>query len=870
MEEGSGARARQRRFGGAITLLYFFSGVAAVAYQVLWARMLSLQFGVSIFGVVVTAAAFMVGLGLGSLHGRRSAALSSPLRRFALLEGGVALYALLLPFLLMAVERGIDQAAGLSLYGWYLLFGLAALVMVALPAWAMGFAFPMVLRALEGSEVPLSRIYGVNTLGGALGALLPLLLLPLLGWTAALWSVALLGLAVALVAWRLNGNGEVRRAPEAPSSVAPPAVALIAYGAVGMGALMLEIGWSRLFGMLLLRTEYVMAVILAVFLVGIGLGSVLARHMRARWWFDLLPLAAAGFALAGLWAIPALGSWAEASEFSSLGAVIVAQGAAVALLTLPVTLLLGAWLPLLNRHLGLDKSGGALLYGANSVGGALGALVAGLVLIPWLGTHGAVVVAALILFLAGMVWASRRTWYALPLLGLLAAPVALLPPVAKLLPESQAGSRDLMVHEDALAITHVVERPDGQRLLLADLQRMDASSEPLAVVSQKNQVRLPLLLHPEPRSVLFLGLGTGISASASLPFPELERTAVELSQGAIDAACHWFRPVNGGVTDRIELVRDDARRFLRASTGRFDVIIGDLFHPDFIGRSALLSVQQFRRAREHLNDGGIFVQWLATNQFDPRTLQVVLRSFERVFPDGVLFVDGFRLALVGSAGAPPVAASLLASLERLDEEGRAEATGGEGPWSWLGRYWGGVAAGPGPVQDEWAPVIEYRLPRVRYGGGIDLARMERWLLERRPTLREAARALAIPAEAREAFERAFIATDLGHRAWLAQFEGHEGEAQRLMRLAFQANPSDRWIASAIADRMFASLDAIVASGGLDRQQALERILKIDPRHVETLRALWRLARERGDGAGAARYRRLLEEVVPLDRTLVGQ
>ena len=104
-----------------------------------------------------------------------------------------------------------------------------------------------------------------------------------------------------------------------------------------------------------------------------------------------------------------------------------------------------------------------------------------------------------------------------------------------------AGSRDLYRYEDAIAITQVIEQNDGQRVLLTDLRRWDASTEPTAVFVQANQARLPLLLHAGPRTVLFLGIGTGISLAGSLPFPDLERSAVELSQGSIEAAAALVR-----------------------------------------------------------------------------------------------------------------------------------------------------------------------------------------------------------------------------------------------------------------------------------------------------------------------------------------
>ena len=860
-----------RALGLFLLLIYVLSGLTSLAYEVLWARMLALQFGVSIFGVVITVTAFMAGLGLGSLLGVRYT--GSPRRAlmlFACLEGGVAVYALASALLLHIADMWLGSIAHeSSLVMWYVWQGLAALTLLLIPALAMGAAFSVMLKVLAPTRLPLSVIYGLNACGGVVGALVPLWLLPAFGWTSALQIIAALGVAIALAALLLMRAYPARQAVASDYiGLRPGWSVLLAYAGVGAAALMLEIGWTRLFGMVLLRTEYVLAVILAVFVAGIGIGSLLVRRTMAARWLTALPLTASLFALLSLWWLPTISAWVEQARFASLASAMFWQALVLAGATLPVTLALGAWLPLLSARISPSTLTGAWLYGANSLGAALGVLVAGAVLLPWLGAAGTVCVATLLLFACGMVWADtpRRALFAvtgLAVLGLLAWPLRNVPPVQRLLPEAQAGARDVYRHEDALTITHVVERPDGQRILLTDLQRMDAATDQAAVAVQENQARLPLLLHPAPRSVLFLGLGTGISVAGSQPFPDLSRTAVELSQGAINAATVWFAPVNKNILHHTCVVRDDARRFLRADQHFYDVIVGDLFHPDLAGHSALLSVQQFARAKARLADGGLFVQWLALNQFDAPSLAVVLRSFRHVFPEAVLFIDGFRLALVGPQGNLPGAPAMLANLQRLTNDAQHQATGDEGPWTWLGRYWGHIPAGSGPLQEEGAPHIEFSLPRARYQGGLDLVPLLTKLLQDRPSLKEAAQALKVPPTDQPDFERAYSATELALRGWLATLQGND-EGTRLLRLAYQANPQDRWIGFALADSMLATLPQAL-SRGMDERQALHTILAIRPDHAEVLRALWHLERAAGNSTEAEAYRSRLQAVSPLDR-----
>ena len=769
-------------------------------------------------------------------------------------------------------------AAHLSWGQWCTLQGATAIVLLALPAAAMGASFPVVLRALPDTPTVVGRLYAVNTFGAAVGALLALALLATVGWASAVHTVAALGAVICGCAMLLS-----RRAPNtagpppshagarAPGMPGASRSLVLAYAAVGACALMLEIGWTRLYGIVLLRSEYVLAVILAVYLLGTALGSMLAArggpHLRTA-----VPLAACLGTLLGIWALAPLSSWMQARHFESLAAALCVQALALAACTLPVTLALGAWLPTLARWQGeatAARTDGARLYGANCLGGAAGTLLTVFVLIPQFGAVAAVAAAAVLMLLLGLLLGATR--YALAALApalLAAAALHELPPPQRMLGPEAAPSRERYRYEDALTLSQVIEAPDGQRTLLTDLQHLDASSEPAAVQLQADQARLPLLLHRNPTSVLFLGLGTGISASGSLAYPALRRTAIELSPGAIVAAAQWFAPVNGDVVRYMQVEHDDARHFLAASNARYDVVVGDLFHPDIAGMGNLLSVEQFSRARHCLAPGGLFVQWLAINQFDRESLHTVMRSFRSVFADAQLFLDGAHLALVGSLA--PLADGLSWRLRDVDLAAPSDQTGGEGAATWLGRYWGPIGAGTGPVQREARPVIEFRLPNLRYSGGPDgdaapVSDILRELLRQRPAAADAARQLAVPDAQLAAFAGAYAASELSVQAWLALLEGDERRARQRVRLAYEANPRDRWIASDLADDLWRNLWHS-GSGDASDADAIDRVLRIYPDHVEALRAAWhRDAARAARGADAARER--LRRVAPLDREL---
>jgi spermidine synthase len=262
------------------------------------------------------------------------------------------------------------------------------------------------------------------------------------------------------------------------------------------------------------------------------------------------------------------------------------------------------------------------------------------------------------------------------------------------------------------------------------------------------------------------------------------------------------------------------------------------------------------------------VQWIALNQFDVPMLKVVLNSFRRGFSAensmALLFLDGYRVGLVGVKQADIQSSRLLQAWREMPPVLAGDATGDEGMWTWLGRYWGEIPqfADEVRLQDEWAPVIEFSLPRVRYTGGSDPSSMWRWMLSWREGAEQAAAVLHIEKNDFMTFKRAWAATALNVRLWQAELGGNEAQAMKWAQLAHKANADDRWAAFAMADRMFASLEQGDPQG-LDRRQALQRILALMPDHEASLRAMWQLELQLGNNESAKQWRQRLAELSPL-------
>lgn len=852
-----------------LLFLYFLSGFTALSYEVLWARQLGLVFGASNFGIVITVSAFLAGLGFGSLISSFFAfRFSKPLLIFAFLEALVGFYAFNMPSLLSFTDEFLSSGIALtSLSSWFTFQGVALFLLFFLPAAVMGFGFPVFLSLAKRINLSLANIYGLNTLGGVFGCLAPLGLLPAFGWTVSVRLTALISFLLAflcvLLFLRLKSKSISSEGNNDKESNAVSSSGVFVYAIVGASALILQIGWSRMYGMVLLRTEYVVALLIASFLIGVAAGSLLSRLLKREFWFSLLPLLATIGVLVSLITWPMVAEWSERTEFVSLYSAMLSQGLVILLLTLPATLSFGAWLPLLAARQQELYASGAKLYAVNSIGSAVGAIFAGFVLFPSLGTAGTLVFAAVLLLFCGLYWhRGRISIFASVIILVALLPFLFMPSVSSLLPLSHGSSDDIFVYEDALSTTHVVANEKGHRFLLSDLQRMDASTESTAVTVQHNQGLFPVLLTNDPKKILFLGLGTGITATGTLPFgSELDVTAVELSRGAIIAAKKYFSSVNQNISEHIDVVHDDARRYLKSSADKYDVIVGDLFHPDLVGRSALLSRQQFTRAKEHLAPKGVFAQWIALNQFDVYSLQVVLKTFRDVFPDGVMFVDGFRIALIGGSGK----ISAQGILDKLHSStlDKAKVFSGEDAWTWLGRYWGKIPVFDVPLQDEWAPVIEFSIPSAKYANKVNLAETVKYLLRSRPGYELAASDLSIPNDNLKAFQRAYEATNMIFVSWHAGMIGNQEMSSRFLKMAYEANPVDRWISFEIADGLMASLEK-AAEAGIKKVDVLSKVLSIRPDHTEALKLLWRLKRAAGDFAGASVYAKRLLALNPND------
>lgn len=650
--------------------LFFLSGAAALIYQTAWHRLLGLFAGADTIAAALVVGAFLLGLGIGSLAAglwadrlsRRAALLA-----FASCEVGIALFALLSPWLYydvvyrellpIASSRGVIFAVVFAGLLW--------------PTFLMGCSLPFLSKAvvtrIDGSARLIGWLYGLNTLGAAVGAFSGgWLMIGSIGFDKTIYVGAALNLIVAAgglllaIGVDLSAGGATkpaRAADDANGSIVWRWSLLVFIS--GFLIVALQIVWYRLIGVLLQSNGYSFSLVLTVFLLGDAAGLLVGtrcidRIADPRRFFFLMQGLATALALAGAWFVYlAIGAGLLPSTFvdrdimkgdtADIGLIALLVGVVV----LPASFIMGFSFPVVQKAVQVDLAQLGRRVGmvqlANIVGNSAGSLVAGLLLLDLVGTAGTLkllVAIGLAFALLQIATTRRAPWTSVPpgllVLGLL------------LFPSGDAFWRRL--HGLTVEKAIVVEDMTGLALL-----KMSGEQSGRLYIQGHSQSRLPFdtvhvflgaigpLTHPEPRRVLVIGSGTGGTPYAAGLHPQTDRVrAIEIVAPVI-ATLGRYRDAGGrwGVESllanpKFEIMVADGRHALALDKGPYDVIEADAILPKTALSGLLNSQEFFRQVRAKLAPGGIYVQWAPTE----RTVE----TFRSVLP----YVTMVHPALLGS------------------------------------------------------------------------------------------------------------------------------------------------------------------------------------------------------------------------------
>jgi spermidine synthase len=798
--------------------------------------------------------------------GRRAAGSANGIRAYGWLEVGVAAAALLVLALLDAYRVAYPALRGLAAASVAADLALKALLAIGclfIPTFLMGGTLPFVAQAVIADPARrLGRagaaLYAANTLGAAAGAAVTGFLLPTaFGYRRSYALVVALNAAVGVAALLLSrswrGGLDARMAEGAndtpprrlqdptsrrrPSPAPTGAAALAA--ASGLLTLGLEVLWVRMLAQVLDNSVYAFSAILVVVLAALGLGSLLAARLSS---IEARP----GAVLASLLALSGLAILAQPFAFVWLTNGLEPLGAAggrageiwlairlAALTLLPAGVLAGTVFPYLLRLAQPTATSAGLAVGRltalNTAGAIAGSLATGFLVLPRVGLWpsfawfaGAYLALAWLASRAlagpavpgagrtgrdpsGTVTAAsvRRHVLRLGTAGAIAlAPVLLVDatalPIAWL--DLSRGERLLAAWYGGHGIVTIVDSPRGRVLKLDNAYSLGGTLDGLE--RERIQARLPLLVHPRPRSAFFLGLGAGITAGEAVRHPLSRIVVCELVPDVVRAARGFFaREANGLFDDpRVEVVVEDGRQVLATRDERFDVIVGDLFVPWHAGTGSLYTREHFEAVRRRLAPGGLFAQWLPLYQLAEREFQVIARTMLAVFPHVTIWRGDFYaarpiVALVGSN--EPFALDPDAVVERA----RALAPGVAADFALaavLPFYAGNLGAArdllpEGPLNTDDRPLVEYWAPlagRAAAGAepwftGEPLRRFYERLLEAVPPGRDPTLA-RVPDGARR-----YAAAGLDYYAAIIhRLRGEDDQARQALERALSALPEE--------------------------------------------------------------------------------
>lgn len=664
--------------------LLLASGVTALVFETLWVKQLSLVVGVTVHAVTVAVSAFFAGLALGgALFGRIADRVARPIRLYAALELGVAVLGILATLALGASAPLFVRLQTLAgPLAWALPF-----VLVGVPATLMGGTLPAAIRALGPADPSMGRatglLYAVNTAGAIVGTLLvPFVLVPTLGVRGTGLAAGLLCLVVAALALWIDrrlarGTASKTEAPEASPPNARLALAL--YAVAGAVALGYEVLWSELLVQFLSTRAHAFAIMLATYLGGLAIGSWLFSRVVDRttnpW--RLFGFLIAGAGAASLLTVAAIGSWLPDAQVFAGKWAMRATGretmemaarflvAAAAVLLAPTILLGGAFPAAARLATGAGRVGRGVgsVVSLNTAGGIAGTMLTGFLLVPTFGLVGSLGLLASGGALVGAIAIARsggdggRTaarLTAAAVFSAVAMTAVLLPrnALSRLLAEKRGGKM-LFYEEDTAGTVAVLEQAAvGGSFRRLYIQGVSNSGD--ALTSRRYmrlQALLPLLIHKgEPRSVLVVGLGTGITAGALLAHPSLERRVVAELLPSVVHAVHLFEGNLGAASDpRVEVRIGDGRHELLRSTDRYDLITLEPPPPSAAGVVNLYSRDFYDLCRTRLAPDGLMAQWWPLPTQNDEDSQSLVRSFLDAFPYATAWTtEANEMLLVGS------------------------------------------------------------------------------------------------------------------------------------------------------------------------------------------------------------------------------
>jgi spermidine synthase len=698
----------KQRFLPLLLVLFIGSGCAALIYEIVWFQLLELVIGSSAASMGVLLGTFMGGMCLGSLLLPRFISRSQhPLRVYALMELGIGLVGLILLFGMPLIGGVYTAWAGTGVVSIVIRSVMAAICLLP-PTLLMGATLPAISRWIETTRTGISWLgffYGGNIAGAVVGSLLAgFYLLRVHDSVVATFVAFAINVAVASLSLALSTRTPYS-APdvewERPVAQKGNNAVYVTIALSGLTALAAEVIWTRILSLLFGATVYAFSLILAVFLIGLGIGSSIGSALAKSAQRPRLALGFCQFLLCTtmFWAAYALTQslpyWPIDVSLSNDPWIKLQIDMVRALwAVLPSAILWGASFPLALASVASEgQDPGRVVgrvYAANTVGAIVGSLGASFLLVYLLGTQhaqqlllGISAVAALLLLapLAAEDDPQRGTLnlvltsvLVLIAVGMLASRVHPMPnelvAYGRFLP-TRNGQGDVFYMGEGLQASVAVSRLPNGTLNYHNAGKVQASSDPADMRLQLMLGHLVTLLPDNQSHFLVIGCGSGVTAGAVSIEPKLvSETIVEIEPLVPRVVSKYFGEFNHNVVTnpKVHLVIDDGRHFVLTSDEKFDGITSDPLDAWVKGAAMLYTLEFFEAAKAHLNPGGVVTLWVPMYESNEAAVKSQVATFFQAFPNGAVFANniqgsGYDLVLIGLKDDKPIDVNRLT--ERL-------------------------------------------------------------------------------------------------------------------------------------------------------------------------------------------------------------
>lgn len=703
----SALETRGERFFPWVFLLFIASGCAALVYEIVWFQLLQLVLGSSAVSIGVLLGAFMAGMCLGSLLlARYVSAARHPLRVYAVLEVAIGACGLLMLVAMPLLQRVYTHSA-LTGFWSLLVRGVLAAVVLLPPTVMMGATLPAVSRWVRTTPRGVSWLgyfYGANTLGAVIGCLLAGFYLlrvhdmPTATYVAVVLNLLVAGLALVLARFEPEVRTELARPSAAPVGTTQPRgrawAVYLSIGLSGFTALAAEVIWTRQLSLLLSGSTYTFSIILAVVLAGIGVGSGIGSTLtrlirspaRALGAVQLLLIAAIVWCA---WNVTRSLPWWPINPMAAQSPWYQFQVDMVRCVwaILPAACLWGASFPLALATVATqEQDPGAMVgrvYAANTVGAIAGSIFTSIVLIPTIGTQQGQRVLIALCALSGLTMLlayprrqrARRSRLKLALvvvaaLELVMVGMTLIAPIPPLLVGfgrltafANDTTQSFLYVGEGMNSSLAVSRTAFGVMSYHNAGKVQASSLPQDMRLQRMLGHLTTLLIEQPRSVLVIACGAGVTAGAASIDPRVEKlTIAEIEPLVPEVVAKYFGDHNYNVVrnPKVRVEVDDARHFLNTTQEKFDAITSDPFDPWVKGAATLYSREFWELAKSHLKPGGVVTVFVQLYDSGMEAVKSEMGTFFEVFPNGVVWGNtvngqGYDVVLSGrleDAAAP--------------------------------------------------------------------------------------------------------------------------------------------------------------------------------------------------------------------------